>query len=144
MTTSRVFPKRNSWQSLSEYDGLIVRSGTKVTAVFLRRLNLKVVGRAGMGVDNIDIPAATQRGVVVMNTPGANSVATAELAMGLMLATSRNILRPMLPSVPVNGGGANLPASSCWVKPWVSSGLGESAVWLPNSRKSIRHGNIGV
>lgn len=77
---------------IGEYDGLIVRSGTKVTADVLKAgAKLKVVGRAGMGVDNIDVPAATQRGIVVMNTPGANSVATAELAMGLMLAASRNI-----------------------------------------------------
>lgn len=77
---------------IGDYDGLIVRSGTQVTAEVLQAATkLKVVGRAGMGVDNIDVPAATQRGVVVMNTPGANSVATAELAMGLMLAASRNI-----------------------------------------------------
>jgi D-3-phosphoglycerate dehydrogenase len=52
---------------------------------------LRVVGRAGVGVDNIDVKAATMSGVVVMNTPGANSMATAELTMALMLAVSRNI-----------------------------------------------------
>lgn len=77
---------------IGEYDGLIVRSGTKVTADVLDAgTKLKVVGRAGMGVDNIDVPTATKRGIVVMNTPGANSVATAELALGLMLAVARNI-----------------------------------------------------
>jgi D-3-phosphoglycerate dehydrogenase len=78
--------------AIPEYDALIVRSGSKVTAdVLAAGRKLKVVGRAGMGVDNIDVQAATQRGIVVMNTPGANSVATAELALGLMLAASRNI-----------------------------------------------------
>lgn len=77
---------------LPEYDALIVRSGTKVTADLLSAADkLQVIGRAGMGVDNIDVPAATERGVVVMNTPGANSIATAELALALMLAASRHV-----------------------------------------------------
>jgi D-3-phosphoglycerate dehydrogenase len=74
-----------------EYDALIVRSGTKVDAGVLEAgKNLKVVGRAGIGVDNIDVRAATMKGIVVMNTPAANSVATAEQAMALMLALSRH------------------------------------------------------
>lgn len=77
---------------LPEYDALIVRSGTKVTADLLSAAEkLQVIGRAGMGVDNIDVPAATERGVVVMNTPGANSIATAELTLALMLAASRHV-----------------------------------------------------
>lgn len=77
---------------IPEYDALIVRSGTQVTAdVLAAGERLRVVGRAGVGVDNIDVKAATMRGVVVMNTPGANSIATAELTLGLMLAVSRNI-----------------------------------------------------
>ncbi len=76
---------------IPNYDALIIRSGTQVTADILAAANkLKVVGRAGIGVDNIDIPAATLRGVIVMNTPGANSVATAEQTMALMLAASRH------------------------------------------------------
>jgi D-3-phosphoglycerate dehydrogenase len=76
---------------LGEYDALIVRSATKVTeAVLEAASNLKIIGRAGMGVDNIDVTAATQRGVIVMNTPSANSVATAEQTMALMLATTRH------------------------------------------------------
>lgn len=73
------------------YDGLIIRSGTKVDKDILAAgRNLKVVGRAGIGVDNIDISAASQRGVIVMNTPQANSVATAEHTMTLMLALCRH------------------------------------------------------
>jgi D-3-phosphoglycerate dehydrogenase len=77
---------------IPEYDALIVRSGTQVTAeVLAAGKKLRVVGRAGVGVDNIDVKSATMNGIVVMNTPGANSMATAELTMGLMMAVSRNI-----------------------------------------------------
>jgi D-3-phosphoglycerate dehydrogenase / 2-oxoglutarate reductase len=76
---------------LPGYDALIVRSGTKVTAeVLAAGTNLVVVGRAGIGVDNVDIAAATRRGIIVMNTPAANSIATAEQTMALMLAISRH------------------------------------------------------
>jgi D-3-phosphoglycerate dehydrogenase len=74
------------------FDGLAVRSATKVTAEVLAAApRLRVVGRAGIGVDNIDVEAATQRGVVVMNTPFGNSVTTAEHAISLMLALARQI-----------------------------------------------------
>ncbi|MEW5987860.1 MAG: phosphoglycerate dehydrogenase [Chloroflexota bacterium] len=75
---------------IPDYDALIVRSSTKVDAALLAAgKNLKVVGRAGMGVDNIDVRAATMRGIMVMNTPQANSIATAEQTMALMLAVCR-------------------------------------------------------
>ena len=84
-------PKDELLQIIPEYDALIVRSETKVDAdVLAAATQLKVVGRAGMGVDNIDVKAATRRGVIVMNTPGANSIATAEQTMALMLAVSRH------------------------------------------------------
>ncbi len=77
---------------LPDYDALIVRSSTQVDAdVLAAGSNLKVVGRAGMGVDNIDVRAATLNGVIVMNTPGANSMATAEHALALMLGVTRHI-----------------------------------------------------
>ena len=73
------------------YDALIVRSDTRPDVdIIAAGTNLKVIGRAGIGVDNIDIDAATEHGVLVMNTPHANSVATAEQTMALMLAVSRN------------------------------------------------------
>lgn len=84
-------PKDELLQIIPEYDALIVRSETKVDAdVLAAATKLKVVGRAGMGVDNIDVKAATRRGIIVMNTPGANSIATAEQTMALMLAVSRH------------------------------------------------------
>lgn len=73
-------------------DAIIVRSGAKVTAkVIAAATKLKVVGRAGVGVDNIDIPVASKRGVVVMNTPGGNTISTAEHAFGLMMSLSRKV-----------------------------------------------------
>lgn len=77
---------------IGEYDALVVRSATKVTAEVLEAAtNLKVVGRAGIGVDNVDVPAATKRGVVVMNTPGGNTVTTAEHALALMMSLVRHV-----------------------------------------------------
>lgn len=77
---------------IGEYDGLAVRSATKVTAeIIAAASNLKIVGRAGIGVDNIDVPAATQRGIVVMNTPYGNSITTAEHTIALLFALAREI-----------------------------------------------------
>jgi D-3-phosphoglycerate dehydrogenase len=77
---------------LPEYDGLIIRSGTKVTADLLSvATRLRVVGRAGIGVDNVDLGAATERGVIVMNTPEGNAVTTAEHAIALMTSLARRI-----------------------------------------------------
>ncbi len=77
---------------IGTYDGLAVRSATKVTKALLEHAtNLKVIGRAGIGVDNIDVPAATQRGIVVMNTPFGNSITAAEHAIALMFALARQI-----------------------------------------------------
>jgi D-3-phosphoglycerate dehydrogenase len=77
---------------VADYDGLIVRSATKVTAdVVERATRLKVIGRAGVGVDNVDVDAATRRGIVVANAPESNIVSAAEHAVGLLLALARNI-----------------------------------------------------
>jgi len=84
---------------IGEYDALVIRSATKVTEDLLEAATrLKVVGRAGIGLDNVDIPAATKRGIVVMNTPGGNVITpggnvitTAEHAIAMILSLSRNI-----------------------------------------------------
>ena len=77
---------------IGNYDGLAIRSATKATAKILERATrLKVIGRAGIGVDNVEIPAATARGIIVMNTPFGNSITTAEHAITLMLALAREI-----------------------------------------------------
>src|SRR5579862_6761234 len=82
----------NVAEEISDADALIVRSATKVTAQLLAKAErLRVIGRAGTGVDNVDLEAATQKGVVVMNTPGGNAVSVAEHAFALLLALARRI-----------------------------------------------------
>jgi D-3-phosphoglycerate dehydrogenase / 2-oxoglutarate reductase len=77
---------------IKDYDALIIRSGTRATAELIGHAKkLKVIGRAGVGLDNVDIAAATKKGIIVMNTPGGNTISTAEHAMSLMLSLSRNI-----------------------------------------------------
>lgn len=77
---------------IGEYDGLVVRSQTKVTAeIISAATSLQVIGRAGTGVDNIDVDAATRRGILVMNTPGGNTVSAAEHTVSMMMALARNI-----------------------------------------------------
>ncbi len=77
---------------LADADALVVRSATKVTAdLIAAAASLRVIARAGTGVDNVDVPAASARGILVMNAPGANSISVAELAMGLMLALARHL-----------------------------------------------------
>ena len=77
---------------IGDYDGLAIRSATKVTPELLARADkLKIVGRAGIGVDNVDLAAATDAGVVVMNTPFGNAVTTAEHAISMLLALARQI-----------------------------------------------------
>jgi D-3-phosphoglycerate dehydrogenase len=77
---------------IPEFDGIIVRSATRVTARVMERApNLKVVGRAGVGVDNIDVPAATERGIIVVNTPEGNTMAATEHTMAMMLSLARNL-----------------------------------------------------
>ena len=77
---------------ISSYDGLILRSGTKVTADVIEAADrLKIIGRAGVGVENIDVDAASKKGIVVMNTPGGNNVTTGEHTISLMLALARHI-----------------------------------------------------
>ena len=90
---------------IGNYDGLAIRSATKVTEKLLEKAGrLKVIGRAGIGVDNVDIPAASKRGVIVMNTPFGNSVTTAEHAIALMFAVARQ-----------------LPEASVWI--WARIGM---------------------
>ena len=78
--------------AISDADALIIRSGVAADAELIARAtNLKAIARAGVGVDNVDLPAATDRGIVVMNTPGGNTISTAEHTLGLMISLSRHI-----------------------------------------------------
>ena len=79
-------------ETIGDYNALVIRSATKVTEDLLSAAdNLKVVGRAGIGLDNVDIAAASQKGVIVMNAPDGNATTTAELAISMMMSLSRNI-----------------------------------------------------
>lgn len=87
-------PKDELLKIIGQYDGLIVRSETKVNAEVIRAAsNLKVVARAGVGVDNVDVEAATERGIIVVNTPSGNTIAACEQAFLLMLASARKIVQ---------------------------------------------------
>ncbi|MDA0269222.1 MAG: phosphoglycerate dehydrogenase, partial [Cyanobacteria bacterium] len=77
---------------IPEYDALMIRSGTKVTQEVIEAgQQLKIIGRAGVGVDNVDVPMATRRGIVVVNSPEGNTIAAAEHAIAMMLSLSRHI-----------------------------------------------------
>ncbi len=77
---------------IGDYDALMIRSGTQVTAEIIEAAGkLRIIGRAGVGVDNVDVPAATRRGVIVVNSPEGNTIAAAEQALALMLALSRHV-----------------------------------------------------
>ncbi|MEO0453322.1 MAG: phosphoglycerate dehydrogenase [Verrucomicrobiota bacterium] len=100
---SKSLPEEELINTIQDFDGLVVRSATKVTRAVIEGCpKLKVVGRAGVGVDNVDLKAATEKGVVVMNTPGGNTVSTAEHAFSLMMSISRNI--PQAHSTMKDGG----------------------------------------
>ncbi|MDI6784864.1 MAG: phosphoglycerate dehydrogenase, partial [bacterium] len=85
-------PKEELIACIGNYEALVVRSETKVTKEVIEAgKNLKLIGRAGVGLDNVDVEAASKRGIIVMNTPGGNTISTAEQTMSLLLALSRNI-----------------------------------------------------
>ena len=118
MTSSRMV-----WQAaLKDADALIVRSAVDVNAQVLRSAQkLRVIGRAGVGVDNIDLEAATKAGIAVMNTPGANAVAVAEHTIALMLAMARHLVpcgfnharRQMGKEITARHGAARQDAGHC-------------------------------
>ena len=103
---------------IGQYDGLAIRSATKVTEKLLQNAtNLKVIGRAGIGVDNVDIPAASKKGVIVMNTPFGNSVTTAEHAIAMMFAVARQLPEAELvvcPGLAANLAGDRLGRGGGW------------------------------
>ena len=77
---------------IGDYDALVIRSSTQVTAKVLEAAKkLKIIGRAGVGVDNVDVPVATEKGIIVVNSPGGNTIAAAELTVAMLLALARNI-----------------------------------------------------
>ena len=87
-----VAPDGDLAETIGAYDGIVIRSATKLTSELLDRASrLKVIGRAGVGVDNVDVEAATRRGIIVANAPESTVVSAAEHTIGLLVALSRNI-----------------------------------------------------
>ncbi|XP_026126992.1 D-3-phosphoglycerate dehydrogenase-like [Carassius auratus] len=92
VTEKQQMTKEELIAEIQNYDGLVVRSATKVTAdVVNAGSNLRIIGRAGTGVDNVDVDAATKRGIIVMNTPSGNTISAAELTCALLMSLSRHI-----------------------------------------------------
>src|SRR5262245_59166919 len=92
MDQQKAMPPAELVKIIGDYDAITIRSGSKITAeVIAAAKKLRVIGRPGVGVDNVDVAAATKAGIFVMNSPGGNLVSTAELTMALVLASSRNI-----------------------------------------------------
>uniref|UniRef100_A0A672MXJ6 D-3-phosphoglycerate dehydrogenase n=1 Tax=Sinocyclocheilus grahami TaxID=75366 RepID=A0A672MXJ6_SINGR len=92
VTEKQQMTKEELIAEIQNYDGLVVRSATKVTSdVINAGSNLKIIGRAGTGVDNVDVDAATKRGIIVMNTPSGNTISAAELTCALLMSLSRHI-----------------------------------------------------
>ena len=117
----------------SEVSAIIVRSDTKVSKDVLEAATqLKVVGRAGVGVDNIDVQTATEKGVIVMNTPGGNTIATAELTFTHMLCGTRPIVRGASGMKEGKWERKLLKGAELREKPWQFWGLAESVWRLPN------------
>ena len=105
-------------ETIADFDGLAIRSATKVTAKLLERARrLRVVGRAGIGVDNVDIPAATAKGIIVMNTPFGNSITTAEHAITLCSRSRARFRKPMPRPRPASGRRTGSWASSSPARP---------------------------
>ena len=120
-------------ESIGQYDGILIRSATKLTADLLERAdNLRAVGRAGVGVDNVDVEAATRRGVVVANAPQSNVITAAEHTLALLLALARNVPRPTPRSARARGTGRSSAASRCTRRRSASSASGASASWWPS------------
>ena len=100
---------------IGRYDGIVIRSATKLTADLIAAAdNLKVIGRAGVGVDNVDVEAATRRGIVVANAPESNVVSAAEHTVGLLVALARNIAAGARRAGARAAGSARSGAGSSW------------------------------
>src|SRR6201747_1604871 len=92
VSTQLGLPEAKIIEIIPDFSAVVVRSETKITAAVLQAgAKLKVVGRAGVGVDNVDVETATRRGVIVMNAPGGNTVSTAEHAFSLLVSVARKI-----------------------------------------------------
>ena len=107
---------------LPEYDAWVIRSGTTATAELIEAATkMKVIGRAGVGVDNVDLPSATKKGIIVMNTPDGNTISTSEHTVAMLMAMARRMpchLTRFFRSNRAWLSAAGSRSSRCTVKPW--------------------------
>ena len=130
--------------ALADADALVVRSAVQVDDALLEHApKLRVIGRAGVGVDNIDAEAATRRGIVVMNTPGANAVAVAELTIGLMIALARKVPAANATMHAGKWEKKNLQGTELRAKTLGILGLGRIGLEVAKRARGIRHGTHG-
>jgi len=123
-------------ERIGEFDGILIRSATKLTPELIERADrLKVIGRAGTGVDNVDVDAATKRGIVVANAPEANSIAAAEHTMALMLALCRNIPQAHASLAGAAWDRGKFKGTELYGKTSEFSASGESVSWSPRGRR---------
>ena len=121
--------------TIGDYDALVIRSGTTVTAKVLEAAKkLRIIGRAGVGVDNVDVPVATEKGVIVVNSPGGNTLAAAELSVAMLLALSRNIPQAYYSMVKKEWNRSKYTGNEVYAKTLGISGLGQDR---PGSREAM-------
>ena len=124
---------------IGEFDAILIRSATDLDSGLIERAErLKVIGRAGTGVDNVDVEAATKRGIVVANAPEANAIAAAEHTMALMLALCRNIPQAHASLTSGNGSAPASRAPSSTARPSASSASAGSGSWSPVAPRASR------
>ncbi len=130
---------------IGQYDGVIVRSRTKLTAEILEKAdNLKAIARAGVGIDNVDVAAASRRGVIVMNTPGGNTLSTAEHTIALMMALARNLPRACEDLRAKNWNRKKFMGSQLAGKTLVLVGLGRIGAAVAKRAVAMEMSVIGV
>ena len=129
--------RSSSTEQIGEFDGLLIRSATKLDAELLgKATSLKAVGRAGVGVDNVDVAAATKRGIVVADAPESNVITAAEHTMALLLALARNVPQAHASLTGGAGSARSSAASSCTRRRSGSSGSGGSGSSSRSARRA--------
>ena len=137
----RLDRRASSHERIGEYDGILIRSATQVDADLHRKAtNLRAIGRAGVGVDNVDVPAATKRGIIVANAPQSNVVTAAEHTLALLLALARNV--PQAHSSLVAGAVGALEVlghRTRWTRRSAILGFGRIGQLVAHARAGLRH-----
>ncbi|XP_076026144.1 D-3-phosphoglycerate dehydrogenase [Genypterus blacodes] len=144
VTEKQNMKKEDLIAEIKDYDGLVVRSATKVTAdVINAGTNLKIIGRAGTGVDNVDVDAATKKGIIVMNTPSGNTISAAELTCALVISLSRNVPQAVMSMKAGNWDRKKFMGSELYGKTLGIVGLGRIGKEVASRMQSFGMKTIG-